>query len=303
MSYEDFVAGFAEVQGIGSTELLLDQHASQYSFQLNSRKRGKLMIELLRKRLQTDFVDSNVLDVGCAYGSTSVEFANIGARVTGIDTSTKWLKLAEANAKGEAEVTFLNCDASSRLALQELEPRGPFDLIVVNDVFEHIYDSAGLIHNLRKLLSERGSIYYKVPNGHATRNVLAEGHKKVFGITLLAPDYWHLFVKAPFHIYYRRREHFDALFTQTGLRETMCMNECHDEDIVKTQRHITNDLNRIRRQLKAENFESRAHFSHVRKACQYYFAEAAHDLETMDWWDLFYKYRVTFWEGVLSRDE
>ena len=301
MAYQNFLERFAEVQGVESADVLLDQYAVKYDFQINSRARGRKLIDLLRKRLDMQFEGKKVLDVGCAYGSTAVECAKLGASVTGIDISDKWLGLAEVNAQDDAEVDFVNCDASSRRALLELAPRGPFDLIILNDVLEHIYDSAGLIHNIRALLSEDGVIYYKVPNGHATRNVLAEGHKKVFGISLLAPDYWHLFVKAPFQIYYRRREYFEAYFDHFGIEEVLSFNECHDEDIERTRRHVTNDLAKIRRHLKGENFPSRTHLAYARRACSYYFEEALNDLETMEWRDLFNKYRVTFWEGVLQR--
>jgi len=301
MSYHDFLEEFAKVQGVGSTDTLLRDHAIRYSFQINSRKRAKGLISVLRERLGMDFKGKKILDVGCAYGSFSIELAKLGAEVVGIDISDKWLKLADVNARDEVEVAFLNCDASSRKAKRELEPHGPFDLIVINDVLEHIYDTAGLLSNLDTLLAKSGLIYYKVPNGHATGHVLSEGHKKVFGIALLAPDYWQAFVKAPFHIYYRRWEYFDALFTHFGLTHKINLNEIHDTDIEQTRRHVINGRNRIRRHLKAENFEDRVQFAYARRACMYYFEELETDVEAMAWEELFRKYRTTFWEGILEK--
>lgn len=98
-----------------------------------------------------------------------------GCHVVGIDVNDKWLRLAEANARDEAECEFIKCDASTYTARAQLAERGPFDLIIINDVFEHIYDTAGLLTNVRAVMSPDALFYYKVPNGWATRSVLSEG--------------------------------------------------------------------------------------------------------------------------------
>jgi len=302
MSFQQFLGEFARVQGVGSASALLEDHADRYSFQIKSRERARKFIETLETSADFQPKGRNVLDVGCAYGSFAIELALRGARVTGIDISQKWLSLAEVNAAGEVDdVTFLNCDASSRKALKELSPHGPFDTVILNDVFEHIYDTAGLLRNITQLMTPDGIIYFKVPNGLATRHVLMEGHKKVFGISLLPPDYWHLYVKAPFHIYYRRWEYFAALFDHFGLTQTHDMNPVTDQGIDITRRHIRNDMKRIRTLLKRENFKDAAQFAHVRRALAYYFEEVEEDLETMSFEELFRKYRVTFWESILKK--
>ena len=302
MAFQDFLEAFAEVQGIGNAETLLKEHADRYIFQLRSRERAKELLSKLESALDLDPAGKKVLDIGCAYGSFSIEFANRGAEVVGIDISEKWLKLAEANAKGEADVVFLNRDASSRKALADLKAHAPFDVVILNDVFEHIYDTAGLLGNLVDLMAPGAKIYFKVPNGLATRHVLLEGHKKVFGISLLPPDYWHLYVKAPFHIYYRRWEYFQALFDHFGLRlEESLPPPVRDPNIKTTRRHIQNDLTRMRRLLKRENFKDNVQFVHVRRALAYYFEEVEEDLEHLPFEDLFHKYRITFWEGILSK--
>lgn len=303
MGYQEFLAEFAEAQGVADVETLLGEHATKYSFQINSRERAKDAITLLTDQLDIDWNGLRVLDIGCAYGSFTIELAKRGAKVVGIDINRKWLRLAEANARDEIEVAFILCDASTLEARDQLAPHGPFDLILLNDVLEHIFDTAGLLANLRALRAPGASLYFKVPNGLATRHVLQEGHKKVFGISLLAPDYWSHFVNAPFHVYYRRWPYFTALFREFGLSRMKLLNTNHDSDIDKTRAHIRNDLARIRRVLKPENFGTRFQYQAVRNACTYYFKEAEHDLATMDWADLHFKYRVTFWQGLVSAGE
>lgn len=301
MAYQDFLAAFAQAQGVGSVDDLMSKHAERYSFQIKSRERAVGMIKSLADRFGLDFKGKRILDVGCAYGSHSIELAKLGASVVGVDISNKWLGLAEINARDEAEVRFLNCDASSYMAYSRLKDDGPYDIFIINDVFEHIFDTAGLLANLAKLGAASSTIYFKVPNGQATRHVLVEGHKKVFGISLLAPDYWSEFITAPFHIYYRRWAYFQALFNHYGFTDIRLLNEVTDPDIDTTRRFIVNDLNKIRRHLKAENFENARQFGYLRAAARYYYEEVKEDLETMEWEPLFHKYRTTFWEGIVTR--
>jgi len=301
MSYQDFLAEFARLEGIENAEILLTDHKDRYSFQIASRERARQMIETFGRELDYRFSDKNVLDIGCAYGSFAIELANQGARAVGIDVSDKWLMLAELNAYNEVSVPFLNCDASTRQACFLLEEHGPFDFIVLNDVFEHIYDTDGLVRNLSHLLTEDGLIYYKVPNGLHPRNVLLEGHRKVFGVSLLPPDYWQWFMDAPFHIYYRRWGLYRAVLNQHGLCGHLSWDKNHDRDIEQTRRHIESDLEKIRKVLRADNFDTPEQFAALRKACGYYFREVEHDLKKLGWAQLHHKYRVTFWKGVISR--
>ncbi|MEI9927196.1 MAG: hypothetical protein WDN44_05145 [Sphingomonas sp.] len=150
------------------------------------------------------------------------------------------------------------------------------------------------------MMAPHASLFFKVPNGLATRHVLLEGHKRVFGISLLAPDYWQKFVKAPFHIYYRRWEYFRALFNEFGFVDLRMLNENTDPSLEATRRHIKGDIKKIKLHLKAENFANPDQFRTLRVACRYFFDEVTQDLETMAWDDLFFKYRVTFWEGIAN---
>lgn len=299
MSYQELLTECARLHGIESATELLENHSDKYAFLIKSRERGKRAADYLSSEIGVDLTGLRVLDVGCGYGSFSIEFSNLGAFVVGTDVNDKWLTMARANARGEADIPFIKCDASARQAVTSLAQYAPFDLIIINDVLEHIFDTVGLLHNLRALSKLGTKIYYKVPNGLATRSVLSEGHKKIFGISLLAPDYWPYFTGYPFSIYYRRWEYFKALFRQFGFAASPEI-KARDADLTITVRHIRNDLKRIRRHLDAQNFESMKQYLILRDACEYYLDEAVADLDTLTWDELFHKYRSTFWEGVLT---
>jgi 2-polyprenyl-3-methyl-5-hydroxy-6-metoxy-1,4-benzoquinol methylase len=298
MAYQDFLVALAREQKVPSVESLLAEHADRYAFQINSRQRAANAVGILKSRLGEIRQGAKVLDVGCAYGSFSIELAKLGAKPVGIDISDKWLRLAAANAKDEVDVPFLHCDAANRSAIVTLQPYGPFEIVIANDVFEHIFDTAGLLHNLTSCMTENAIVYFKVPNGMATRSVLSEGHKKVFGISLLAPDYWPLFVGHPFHIYYRRWSYFSALFDAYGL-EHATLNTVTDTSRDHTVRAIKRDLSAIRAKFREPDVRTAPTYRILFNACRAYIAEVEADIEALDWEILFRKYRVTFWEGFL----
>ena len=300
MAFQDFLEGFAKAQGVESVDALLTQYADKYSFQIRSRERAADFIAMMQSLTGFQFPGKEVLDIGCAYGSYSIEMARHGAHATGVDVTEKWLRLAELNAKADANVRFVLCDASSRTALTELES-GRYELIVLNDVLEHVYDTVGLLHNCRELLVDGGLIYFKVPNGKATRNVLREGHKKEFGIALLPPDYWHEFVKAPFSIYYRRLEFFQSLFDRFDLPIKTWVTTNRDPNVSVTRRKILQDKARISELLAPGNFASKKQFDYLRNAIGYYFEEMDEDLAALPEVELYLKYRATFWEGILEK--
>ncbi|MDR9395787.1 MAG: hypothetical protein RI571_15990, partial [Roseovarius sp.] len=90
------------------------------------------------------------------------------------------------------------------------------NVIIVNDVFEHIYDTASLLKNLSILAAPGCLLYYVVPNGLSTRFVISEGHKKVFGISTVDPDCWQFFISGRARIFYRRWPYFESQFSYFG---------------------------------------------------------------------------------------
>lgn len=147
-----------------------------------------------------------------------------GAQVSGIDVSAKFIKYAEANARNSAEVDFHVVDASS-VGIRKLFAKGSFDFVVINDVLEHIYDTASLVANIDWLLNSTGMVYFKVPNAHSPRFALSEGHRKIFGLTLLDPDCWFHLLPKRSSIFYRPLGHFQAIFAHYGMPQTLFVDE------------------------------------------------------------------------------
>ncbi len=85
-----------------------------------------------------------VLDVGCGYGAVarSIARARPNARVVGVDNDTGRLAQARA-AANPPNLAFVDSDATERV------PDGPWDVVVLSNVLEHIDDRVGFLRKLR----------------------------------------------------------------------------------------------------------------------------------------------------------
>jgi 2-polyprenyl-3-methyl-5-hydroxy-6-metoxy-1,4-benzoquinol methylase len=125
---------------------------------------------------------TRVLDVGCAYGGFLVAFAERGARVTGIDVDARYVRLAALNLRERGlDAQLVHGDAGA----EHRAFRGRFDLVIANDVLEHVREPAAFLRNLRAWLAPDGVAYLEIPNGAWPPYVGKDGHHQLFGVTLL----------------------------------------------------------------------------------------------------------------------
>jgi SAM-dependent methyltransferase len=89
------------------------------------------------------------LEVGCGHGALSVELAELGAQMLGVDLDGARIDWAQRNVGDLAEFACVD--------VTEIE--GEFDFIVSKDTFEHVVDVRGMLGHLRELLSPGGQIW------------------------------------------------------------------------------------------------------------------------------------------------
>ena len=84
-----------------------------------------------------------VLDVGCGYGAVarSIARAMPASQVTGVDYDPKKLSQARAG-DNPPNLSFVESDATKAV------PDGPWDVVVLSNVLEHIKDRVGLLKAL-----------------------------------------------------------------------------------------------------------------------------------------------------------
>jgi 2-polyprenyl-6-hydroxyphenyl methylase/3-demethylubiquinone-9 3-methyltransferase len=128
--------------------------------------------------LRLDWIDATarltgkrVLDVGCGGGILSDSMARRGARVLGIDLSTKPLRVAELHAL-EAGTTGIEYREVAVEALAEEAPES-FDIVTCMEMLEHVPDAASAVRACGRLARPGGWVFFSTINRNPKAFVLA----------------------------------------------------------------------------------------------------------------------------------
>lgn len=112
-------------------------------------------IQIITSRFPSGF-KGTALDIGCsiAYGLSRLQ--EKGWFVLGLDPSEKCIDISKNKLNVEVEKGFFSYDL--------LSARGPFDVIILSHVLEHLVNPETVIKQLCDLLSDDGLVYIEVPN-------------------------------------------------------------------------------------------------------------------------------------------
>ena len=99
--------------------------------------------------------DSRILDVGCGYGSVSSELVKRGYDVYGMEINADALQ--SLRKKG---FQVIETDINRSFGVPD---DFKFDLILILDVLEHVFDPLFILEESQKRLSENGTIIISVP--------------------------------------------------------------------------------------------------------------------------------------------
>jgi SAM-dependent methyltransferase len=98
---------------------------------------------------------SKVLEIGCGTCEL-VKYFGSQVEYWGIEPCSEACKIARKNTYRIVNSTFDNAYPSL--------PRGYYDLVIVNDVIEHVIDHEKMLYRISSLLNSNGAIVGSVPN-------------------------------------------------------------------------------------------------------------------------------------------
>lgn len=304
--YTDFIAALNEKYNCESSSELSGLDLQHYTFAATTNSRGMDAIGVF-EAYGFSMDGLRILDVGCAYGGFAIEAAKKGAYSYGVEISDTLYEFAVLNHKNEAfpkgSCDFIKADATSTDFLKKL-PHNYFDLIIVNDVFEHVYDTVLLLGNLDKVANDHGAIYFVIPNGNDFRFVAREGHTGCCGISIMAPMVWEALIPIRERsIYYRQYEYYEALFSHFGFG---CINPINYPGNLKDSLDAKELLNTEYEGLKQTIVENEKDFPPVygkklQGAFEVFSRRFYYDKENMDTSELAWKYMTKFWGGFAQR--
>lgn len=144
-------------------------------------------------------IDGKVLDIGCGEGYQLAVFDEFGFGCYGADFSISGIE--QQNPELLSKIKFQQCD----IVNDKVFPDSTFDVIVANNVFEHVIDMDLFIKKFARLCHDQSLIFIQVPN---EQNPFQENRMKRLGQTL-EEQHW---FAPPEHLRY---------FTPDSLKKTM----------------------------------------------------------------------------------
>jgi SAM-dependent methyltransferase len=120
-----------------------------------------------------------ILDAGCGKGIITKLIHNNfpDSSLDAIDISTNAIEQAIIEEKG---INFQKEDALTFKGFGYL-----YDIIIINNVYEHVENPSGMLINLKQLLADDGVFIISTPNRYHIKNVL----RKLFGLRIVIPQY------------------------------------------------------------------------------------------------------------------
>lgn len=158
----------------------------------NTEKRVQLYVKQLQEYIPK-VSGLKILDLGCGAGGVCVSFANRNNQVVGLDLDEKLINLTKINVK-DSEENFPPNGGVSEIRASGINlpfEDGTFDLVVCNDVIEHLDKQKELISEIYRVLKEGGYLYLTTPN----KRYLVESHTGIFGITLMPKPLADVFIR------------------------------------------------------------------------------------------------------------
>lgn len=174
--------------------------------------RGWLVATILQHF--TTLEEKKVLDWGCGDGGTSRILARLGSKVTAVDTRPE----LDQNFKNSG-VIFVN--ANEKEFFWQFEK---YDIVVLQDVLEHVPDPDGLIKQVKLALRNRGLIYISTPNRFSILNAISDPHWNLPGVALLSRQMVSFCVQKLFRRDLRHRADWAALLSFDKLKKMMIQN-------------------------------------------------------------------------------
>ena len=109
----------------------------------------------------TNLEGKRVLDVGCGGGILAESLSKVGATVTGVDLSTKALKVAELHQLESGTTVRYRSISAEDLAKEE--PHS-YDVVTCMEMLEHVPDPASVVQACAKLCKPGGYLFFSTLN-------------------------------------------------------------------------------------------------------------------------------------------
>ena len=167
--------------------------------------KAKKIIAVLEDHFD-DLSNLSILDVSCSTGLITKEFSPFFREISGIDIDQGAIEFAQQECKHE-NTRFYKMDA-----LSTDFPSESFDVIVCNQMYEHVPDPEKLMHEINRLLVPGGVCYFGATN---RLKVIETHYGDLPFLSYLPKPLSHVYLR----LLGRGRFYYETLYTYWGLKK------------------------------------------------------------------------------------
>jgi ubiquinone/menaquinone biosynthesis C-methylase UbiE len=144
--------------------------------------RGFYVLDVLRKYVPDFEVrGARVLDIGCGDAGVIIAFAESGARAAGLELDRKSVERARVRAEEHRVALTLAAGVAEALPF----PSGSLDLVILDNVLEHVTDRPGTLREIGRVLRPGGLLYMVTPKPLSLYSLWNDPHYDLAGLVLL----------------------------------------------------------------------------------------------------------------------
>jgi len=144
--------------------------------------RGFYIIATLEKYVPEFAVrGASVLDVGCGDAGAIIAFAEHGALCAGIEFEEASVERGRIRAQDHG----VSLDLSQGVAESIPHPDSTFDLVILDNVLEHVSDREASLAEIRRVLKPGGLLYMVTPKPLALYSMWRDPHYDLAGLVLM----------------------------------------------------------------------------------------------------------------------
>jgi ubiquinone/menaquinone biosynthesis C-methylase UbiE len=144
--------------------------------------RGFYVVDTLAKYVADfDPKGARVLDIGCGDAGVLIAFAERGARTAGIELDEKSLQRGRLRAEEHGVAVDLRSGVAEALPWED----GAFDLVILDNVLEHVRDRELTLREIRRVLKPRGLLYMVTPKPFSAYSLWNDPHYDLAGLVLM----------------------------------------------------------------------------------------------------------------------
>ncbi len=144
--------------------------------------RGYEVLDTLREYLPDFSVEgADVLDIGCGDAGVLIAFAGAGARTAGVEPFQPSVERGAVRVREHGVEVDLRHGVAEALPY----PDASFDLVLLDNVLEHVRDQARTLAEIRRVLRPSKLLYVVTPKPLALYSLWNDPHYDLAGLVLL----------------------------------------------------------------------------------------------------------------------